>query len=41
MCAGDICLTFSTRAFWASVSVGIVPIIRVHAKGEMQLAVTL
>src|SRR5439155_1483307 len=27
--------------FGASVSVGMVPIIRVHANGEMQLAVTL
>ena len=41
MCAGESFLIFSTRAFCASVSVGIVPIIRVHAKGEMQLAVTL
>ena len=41
MCAGDIFLIFSTRAFCASVSVGMVPIMRVHAKGEMQLAVTL
>ena len=41
MWAGDSFLIFSTRAFCASVSVGIVPIMRVHAKGEMQLAVTL
>ena len=41
MWAGDSFLIFSTRAFWASVSVGMVPIIRVHANGEMQLAVTL
>src|SRR2546430_9985790 len=41
MWAGDSCLIFSTRAFCASVSVGIVPIIRVQAKGEMQFAVTL
>ena len=41
MCSGPIFLIFSTRAFWASVSVGMVPIIRVQAKGEMQLAVTL
>ena len=41
MCSGPMRLTFSTRAFCASVSVGIVPIIRVQANGEMQLAVTL
>ena len=41
MWAGDSFLIFSTRVFWTSVSVGMVPIIRVHAKGEMQLAVTL
>ena len=41
MWAGESFLIFSTRAFCVSVSVGIVPIIRVHANGEMQLAVTL
>ena len=35
MCAGDIFLIFSTRAFWASVWVGMVAIMRVHAKGEL------
>ena len=41
MCSGPIFLIFSTRVFCASVSVGMVPIMRVHAKGEMQFAVTL
>ena len=39
--SGPICLIFSTRAFWASVSVGMVPIIRVQANGETQLERTL
>ena len=41
MWAGESFLIFSTRAFCVSVSVGIVPIIRVQANGEMQFAVTL
>ena len=41
MCAGDIFLIFSTRAFCSGVSVGMVPIMRVQANGEMQFAVTL
>src|SRR4029450_57707 len=39
--SGPICLIFSTRAFWASVSVGMVPIMRVHANGERPLGRTL
>ncbi|OGP85665.1 MAG: hypothetical protein A2Y95_10205 [Deltaproteobacteria bacterium RBG_13_65_10] len=37
---GLICLSFSTRAFCASVSVGMVPIMRVQAKGEIAFTVT-
>ena len=39
--AGVICFSFSTRAFWSSVSVGIEPIMRLQAKGEMQFERTL
>ena len=33
-CWGDICSSLATRDFWAGVSVGMVPMSRVHAKGE-------
>src|SRR5450830_1064180 len=39
--AGVICLMRSTRAFSASVSVGVLPIMRHQAKGAMQLLRTL
>ena len=39
--AGVICLMRSTRAFSASVSVGIEPIMRLHANGAMQFERTL
>ena len=32
----SIAFSFSTRAFWSSVSAGIEPIMRLQAKGEMQ-----
>jgi hypothetical protein len=39
--AGVICLMRSTRACSSGVSVGIEPIMRLQAKGEMQLERTL
>ena len=39
--AGVICFMRSTRAFSASVSVGIEPIMRLQANGAMQLERTL
>ena len=40
MARGDIFSSLATRAFRSGVSTGIVPMRRVQAKGEMQLAVT-
>jgi hypothetical protein len=39
--AVSMAFSFSTRAFWSSVSVGIEPIMRLHANGAMQLERTL
>jgi len=39
--SGVICFSRSTRSFSASVSVGIEPIMRLQADGEMQFERTL
>ena len=36
-----MCMIFSTRAFCSGVSAGMVPIMRLQAKGEMQFERTL